>query len=75
MEIRRSELQQEMFVVLDTQIYIDLPDDTKSKNIDDLDIVLKIYKNNEDDHLVRIYYEIKAKKTYPDKPGFVRKNG
>ncbi len=68
-EIRRSELQQEIFVVLDTQISIDLPDDTKSKNVDDLDIILKIYKNNEDDHLVRIYYEIKAKRTYPDKPG------
>lgn len=49
MEIRRSELQQDMFVVLDTQVSIALPQDANGKEADDLDVGLKIFTNNEEE--------------------------
>lgn len=69
MEIRRSELQQEMFVVLDTKVSIDIPQGAKGQVTDNLDVALAIFTNDEDDHLVRILYEIQAKLTHIDKPG------
>ncbi|MDD3543375.1 MAG: hypothetical protein PHO69_11920 [Petrimonas sp.] len=69
MEIRRSELQQEMFVILDSKVSIDIPQDAKGQDADDLDVDLTILTNKEDDHLVRILYVVKAKRTHTDKPG------
>lgn len=71
MEIRRSELQQEIFVVLDSKISIDIHQGGNGQEVDDLDVDLAILTNNEDDHLVRIIYEIKAKRTHTNRPGIV----
>lgn len=69
MEIKRSELQQEMFVLLETKISLVFPKETQNNDIDDLDIDYHIFTNNEDDHLVRIIFDIKAIHHLMKQPG------
>ena len=69
MEIKRSELQQEMFVLLETKISLVFPKETQDNDIDDLDIDYHIFTNNEDDHLVRIIFDIKAIHHLMKQPG------
>lgn len=69
MEIKRSELQQEMFVLLETKISLVFPKETQTNDIDDLDIDYHIFTNNEDDHLVRIIFDIKAIHHLMKQPG------
>ncbi len=69
MEIKRSELQQEMFVLLETKISLVFPKDNQANDIDDLDIDYHIFTNDEEDHLVRIIFDIKAIHHLMKQPG------
>ncbi len=69
MEIKRSELQQEMFVLLETKISLVFPKETQTNDIDELDVDYHIFTNNEDDHLVRIIFDIKAIHHMMERPG------
>ena len=69
MEIKRSELQQEMFVLLETKISLVFPKETQINGIDELDIDYHIFTNSEDDHLVRIIFDIKAIHHLMKQPG------
>jgi preprotein translocase subunit SecB len=68
-EIKRSELQQEMFVLLETKISLVFPEENQTNDIDDLDIDYHIFTNSEEDHWVRIIFEIKATHHMMKRPG------
>ena len=69
MDVKRSELQQELFAIVDSSVSIEYPVGENGAEADDLDIDLSIFHNKEDDHLVRIYYKITAKRCYIDEVG------
>jgi hypothetical protein len=68
-EIKRSELQQEMFVLLETKISLVFPEENQTNDIDDLDIDYHIFTNSDEDHWVRIIFEIKAIHHMMKRPG------
>jgi len=62
MDIRKSELQQVSFVVLDTKIEYQMLKSNQSVIQDDLDIDFGLWKNDKDDHLFRVWFKIRAKR-------------
>jgi preprotein translocase subunit SecB len=58
-----------MFVLLETKISLVFPKETQINDIDELDIDYHIFTNNEDDHLVRIIFDIKAIHHLMKQPG------
>lgn len=69
MEIKRSELQQEMFVLLETKISLVFPIENQANDIDELDIDYHIFTNSEEDHWARIIFDIKAIHHIIKRPG------
>ena len=68
MNVKRSELQQILFAVVDA--HINLEDfESVHEPVDDLDVDLNIFTNQEDDHLIRILFRIQAKKITPGSGG------
>ncbi|MDY0152845.1 MAG: hypothetical protein RBS43_11275 [Candidatus Cloacimonas sp.] len=61
MDIKQSELQQLAFTVLETGVLVIPPDDAVGGAVNELDIDFDLYINNEDDHLLRVFYTVKVK--------------
>lgn len=68
MKVKRSELQQILFVVVDTHINLE-NFESVTDAVDDLDIDMNILTNKEDDHLIRVFFRITAKRSTPGSIG------
>ncbi len=71
MDIKRSELQQQLFVVLSSEISVDSIDenDSSKKNLDLLDIDFNLWTNEENDHLLRVIFTISGAQRQGNIPG------
>ncbi len=69
MDIRKSELQQTFFAVIDSSIAIEIPTASVEQERNDLDIDLDMFINKEDRHMVRVQFTIRALRTHNDRIG------
>ena len=63
MNIKRSELQQLVFVILKTDVrFIGADEAVNSASVDELDIDFDLLENAENDHEYRVIYKVEAKR-------------
>lgn len=70
MQIKKSILQQELFVILDSMVKVMVPREDQVEDIDDIWVAPHVYTHPSEQHCIRVIVEIKVESQTANQPGY-----